>query len=391
MPAVHFVTGYPGFIGKRLVARLLERDRKANVRLLVQPKFARDARRYLKTLDPKLAARAEVLVGDIVDMHLGLSGEEYHDLVESVDHVYHLAAISYLGVDRRTIERVNVDGTRNVLELCRDAKHLSRLHHVSTVHVAGDRQGVIAEDELEEGQRFRNAYEETKFRAEVLVRKAMAELPISVYRPATVVGDSRTGEIDRFEGPYYLAFRLVTSPLRVPLPLPGDGSFPLNVVPVDFVVDAVLSLGELPEAVGKTFHLVDPNPMSARKVYELIAKRANKPPPRSGATLIGKASAPLLKLPFLEKLARPQRAAIEHLNQIAIYNCHNTLTLLDGTGIRCPPLTSYLDKLIGYVDEQSRLKRAAREVEPEIEDPLAPLADVKAQPEDALEPTEPRG
>ncbi len=385
MRNVHFVTGYPGFIGKRLAARLLERDRKGQLYVLVQPRFAKDARREVARLDPKQGSRVTVLVGDVVDMHLGLSGEEYRKLADEVTHVFHLAAISYLGVDRRTLERVNVDGTRNVLELARDARHLVRLSHMSTVHVAGDRQGVVDEDELEEGQRFHNAYEETKFRAEVLVRKAMAELPISVFRPSTVVGDSRTGEIDRFDGPYYTAFELVTSPLRVPVPLPGDGSFPLNVVPSDFVVDAILELAFRKEAEGRTFHLVDPNPMSARKVYEYVAQKAGKRPPR--ARLPARASVALLRLPFLERLSRPQRAAIEHLNELVIYNCRNTLEQLDGTGIRCPPLTAYLDKLLAFVEEQQRLRREAR-TRPEAapEDPLAPseaAAPAEAAAEDA--------
>ena len=387
MPNVHFVTGYPGFIGKRLAARLLERDRKAQLCLLVQPRFARDARREVGKLDAKTAARVRIFVGDIVDMHLGLSGEEYRRLAGEVTHIFHLAAISYLGVDRRNLERVNVDGTRSVLELARDAKNLARLTHVSTVHVSGDRQGVIDEDELEEGQRFHNAYEETKFRAEVLVRKAMSELPITVVRPSTVVGDSRTGEIDRFDGPYYTAFELVTSPLRVPVPLPGDGSFPLNVVPSEFVVEAIIELAFRKEAAGKTFHLVDPNPMSARKVYEYVARRAGKRPPR--ARLPAKASVAILRLPILEKLARPQRAAIEHLNQIVIYNCRNTLEQLDGTGIRCPPLNTYLDKLLDGMEEQQRKRREARTLrESAVEDPLAPAPAPEPQQEEPEEPAE---
>src|SRR5690606_12335684 len=109
-----------------------------------------------------------------------------------------------------------------------------------------------------------------------------------------------------------------------------------------YVVEAMLSLAFNPEAVGRTFHLVDPNPMSARKVYEHVARRAGKKPPRLG--IPARASAALLKLPLFEKLARPQRAAIEHLNQLVIYNCRNTLELLDGTQIRCPPLDTYLDR-----------------------------------------------
>jgi thioester reductase-like protein len=368
---LHFLTGYPGFLARQLLRRLLVADKKAKVVVLVQPRYAKDLERDLAALDRRQATRVEPLIGDVVDMHLGLAGDEYRRLAAEATHVYHLASASNPAAERQTLERVNVDGTRNVLELGREARRLTRLCHVSTVHVAGDRRGVIEEDELEEGQRFHDAYEETAFKAEVLVRKAMRELPITVFRPSAVVGDSRTGEIDRFEGPYYLAVRLVTSPLRVPLPLPGDGSFPLHVVPADFVVAAMVALAHDPRAEGKTFHLVDPNPMSARKVYEYVARKANKRPPRVG--LPAKASVALLRLPILERLARPQRTALEHLNSVALYSSRNTLALLDRTELRCPPLLSYLDRLIEYAAERERRAREARAAERSAaEDPLAP-------------------
>jgi len=225
--------------------------------------------------------------------------------------------------------------------------------------------GVIAEDELDAGQEFRNFYEETKFHAEKLMRRAAEKVPVSIFRPSSVVGDSTTGEIDRFEGPYYLGILLVTSPLAMPLPLPGNGVAPLNVVPVDFVVQAVWRLSRDAGAAGRTFHLVDPNPMSARRVYEIIAERNNKRLPR--IRLSARATDAVLRLPFLEKLARPQRAAISYVNHLAIFNCHNTLELLDGTGIRCPPLSTYLDKLVDYVRDYYRRQREQRA---EVEDPL---------------------
>ncbi|AKU89784.1 SDR family oxidoreductase [Vulgatibacter incomptus] len=370
MTNVHFLTGWPGFLGRRLLERLLEVDRKSTVAVLVQPRFAKDAKKELLALPRPKSSRVRMLVGDIVDMHLGLSGDEYRSLTSEVTRIFHLAAASQLAADRRALERVNVVGTRNVLELAADSPNLVRFGHVSTVQVAGDRQGVVDEAELEEGQRFRNAYEETKFRAEVIVRKAMSDLPITVFRPSTIIGDSRTGEVDRLGGPYSLALQLVTSPLRVPVPLPGDGSFPLNVVPSDFVADAMLELARKPEAVGKTFHLVDPNPMSARKVYERIAEMAGRKPLRLG--LSAKASAALFRLPVIERIVGGGRTNLDHLNQIVIFNCRNTLELLDGTGIRCPPLDAYLDRLVGRVRQQVAAERTARLPEAAIDDPLAP-------------------
>ncbi len=370
MGDVVLVTGYPGFIGRQLVRRLAARPRgrEARLLLLVQPRHAARARAELAELG---AGAAEVLEGDVAQMHLGLSGAEYKRLAAEVTRVWHLAAISYLGAEADLVRRVNVEGTRHVLELCRAAPGLERLDHFSTAYVSGGRVGVILEDELEMGQRFRNEYEESKYRAELLVRAAMRELPATIYRPSIVVGDSRTGEIDRFEGPYYLAILLVTSPLGVPLPLPGDGVAPLNVVPVDFVVEAALSISGNPAAVGKTVHVVDPSPLSARKVYQLIAERVNRRLPP--VTLPHRAVEALLSLPLLERLYRPQRAAIASVNHLALYNCRNMLSLLEGTGLQCPPITSYLDRLIEFVRAEFDRRRHA-ELEAQVEDPLDPPA-----------------
>lgn len=363
-PRTFFLTGYPGFIGKRLAAELVKAHPDARHYLLVQPKFFKDAKKYVRGL-PGGGKGVELLQGDIVDMHLGLSSAEYNQLCDEVTDIFHLAAISYLGVPPPTAHKVNVEGTRNVLELAHDARHLRRFHHFSTAYVSGDRVGVIAEDELDLGQHFRNAYEETKFQAEKLVRRAGERgLEVVIYRPAIVVGDSKTGEIDRFDGPYYMGILLVTSPLAVPLPLPGNGVAPLNVVPVDYITRAVVQLADDPRSAGRTFHLVDPNPMSSRRVYELIAEKANKKLPK--LTVPHRAADVLMRLPGVEKLVRPQRAAIGYVNHLAIYNCRNTLELLDGTGIRCPPLTSYLDTLVNYVKKFYR----ERQEDGGVDDPL---------------------
>jgi nucleoside-diphosphate-sugar epimerase len=245
------------------------------------------------------------------------------------------------------MRRVNLTGTQAMLELALDCRSLRRFTHVSTVFVSGDRVGVVAEDELACGQAFRNAYEESKFEAELLVRRAMGQIPATVLRPSIVVGDTKTGEIDRFEGPYALAILLVTSPLQVPVPLPGDGVAPLNAVPIDYVVDASAAIHKDARGVGRTFHIVDPNPSSSRRVYELIAQRSGKKLPR--VSLGYKLTDALLKLPGLERLTREQRAAIAYVNHLSFYSSRHTLEVLDGTGIRCPPIESYLDNLIEYV------------------------------------------
>jgi thioester reductase-like protein len=359
---VILVTGWPGFIGRRLVRRLardLDRERDRVV-LFTRSSHVVAGRAELQTL----GVQGDVVEGDLTRMHLGLSGPEYKALTSEVTEIWHLAARYDLAAGSGSIRATNLEGTRHVVELGLAGRRLRRLHHFSTAYVSGDREGVILESELDAGQRFNDAYERSKFEAERLVRSAMPALPATVYRPSIVVGDSRTGEVDRFEGPYALAILLVASPMTVPLP--GDGLAPLNVVPVDFVVDAALSIGANPAGLGKTVHLVDPAPLSTRKVYELIAARSGKSLPT--VPLPHRALETLLGMPFLERLARPQRTAIRLVNHFALYNCRNMLDLLAGTGLRCPPITSYLDRLIEFVRAYfATPKRVNME---DVEDPL---------------------
>jgi thioester reductase-like protein len=366
---IHFVTGFPGFIGKRLVRGLLADAPEETFLLLVQPQDAAAARTELAAIG---ARNAEALEGDVQQMHLGLSGAEWKSLAADVTDVWHLAGRTRLQTPRAEMRRVNVEGTRNVLELCQAAQGLRRLNHFSTAYVSGDRVGVILEDELAMGQRFHNVYEETKYQAEFLVRRAQSSLPATIYRPSIVVGDSRTGEIDRFEGPYALAILLVASPLSVPLPLPGQAVAPLNVVPVDFVVDAARAIARDPRAEGKTVHLVDPAPLSARRVYEMIAAHAGKKLPP--VSVPARAFQALLRLPFVEWYSGVHRPALEYLNHLAVYNCRNLIELLDGTRIRCPPISSYLDRLVAFVTASYARRRELEEAQQagEIDDPLDP-------------------
>jgi thioester reductase-like protein len=337
------ITGFPKLLARRMALRLHAGG--AHVALLVDEAHAPAARDFAQ-------GAMEVLVGDASAMHLGLSTSEYRDLTSTVTDVLHAAEETTLGAPRDQMKRMNVSGTQAALELAVDAQKLRRFTHLSTVFVSGDRVGAIAEDELACGQAFRNAYEETKFEAELLVRRAMSQIPATVLRPSIVVGDSKTGEIDRFEGPYALAILLVTSPVQVPVPLPGDGVAPLNAVPIDYVIDAAAAIHADSRAIGRTFHLVDPNPSSARRVYELIAQRSGKKLPRM--SLGYKLTDALLKLPGLERLTREQRAAIAYVNHLAFYSSRHTLEILDGTGIRCPPIESYLDNLIEFVRAEYR-------------------------------------
>ncbi|MDB4965736.1 MAG: Sorbitol-6-phosphate 2-dehydrogenase [Myxococcales bacterium] len=365
---ISLVTGFPAFTARRLVERLLAKTADDHVYILARDKFRDAATEFLASLPPSSSARAKIIEGDVADMDLGLAGGDYKALAAEITAIHHTAAVYYLGAKKELVERVNVDGTRTMLELAGDCARLRRFTHWSTSQVSGARSGVILEEELDCGQRFRNVYEETKFRAERMVREAARRLPITILRPGIIVGDSKSGEIDKFDGPYYLLVLIVSSPIDVHLPLPGRGSSPLNLVPIDYVVEAAIALSRDPRAAGGTFHLTDPAPFSARTVYELVAQRAEKKAPR-GVIPTGLARA-LLKAPGLERLARAPLAFLEAFNHLALYNCRHTLTLLSGDPwhVRCPPFDSYVDPLVRYVREVQARKKQARD--DEAVDPL---------------------
>jgi thioester reductase-like protein len=349
---LHFVTGYPGLLGSQLVERLSARPGE-RLAVLVQPAQAPAAREALRGR-PGTA----VLEGDVAHIHLGLSGAEWRDLAGHLTHAWHLAAKTRLGTDELLLRSVNVEGTRSVLELCAQAPGLERLVHFSTAFVSGTRRGVVLEEELEAGQGFHNPYEESKYQAERLVQRARGALPVTVLRPSLVIGDSRTGEIDRFEGPYALALALARAPLAMPLPVPGDPEAPLNVVPIDFVLDAALVLGLHPAAAGRTVHLVDPSPLPAQRVYELIASRLGR---RLATVAVPqRALTALRRLPLLQRLGARTGQAFHHVDHLANYDARGLLELLEGSGVRCPPITDYLDLIIQFVQADfTRRKEAA--------------------------------
>jgi thioester reductase-like protein len=354
-PETVLVTGFPAFTATRFIKKILATDPQARLYLLARDKFAGAARELADSLPADQRERLRIIIGDVSDMDLGLAGSEVKGLAAEVTTIYHLAGIYYLGVPREVAERVNIQGTSNVVELAGDCRRLRRLCHWSTVAVSGKRRGVVLEEELDEGQGYRNFYEETKLEAEKIARAASRRMPVTIFRPGVIVGDSQTGEIDRFDGPYSLMVLIVQGPLDLGLPLPGRGVAPLHLVPIDFAVDAAYALSLDERAAGMTFHLIDPNPFSARQVYDLVAERAQKRRPR-GFIPSGLARA-VMRTPGLERLARVPRMFLESFDHLVMYNCKNTMALLKGTGIECPSFDAYVDNLIRYVREAHAERR----------------------------------
>jgi thioester reductase-like protein len=338
MPRTFLLTGFPGFLAGRLVPRLLDDDEEARIVALVEPRMVQRARE----LAPD---GVDIEPGDITDPMLGLDARTYERLAGEVVRVFHLAAVYDLAVGAELAERVNVQGTQHVIDFCRRATRLERHHYISTAYVAGQRSGLILEDDLAAGQTFKNFYESTKFAAEVLVRASMHEVPTTIYRPAIVVGDSQTGETQKFDGPYYL-LRSMSGPLGSLLQV-GRGDAPFNVVPVDFVVSAIAAGARDEEAVGHTLHLVDPEPVSSHELARLLAVEYTGREPKLPLPA-GVVDRSLKYAPVRKMFGGTPRQSIVYLNHPVRFDTAQAAEVLGRNGLRCPRFADYAAAMVRF-------------------------------------------
>jgi len=367
---VTLVTGFPNFRARKMVEYLLATEPKSLVYLVVRKALENEASAALARLPKGQRERVVIIEGDAAAMDLGLSGAEYRTLGAEVDRVHHLAQITYPGVPRETTEATNIGAMREVIELGRCCTNMRSIVVHSTALVSGNREGLVLEDDLNAGQAFRTPVEETLARAERLARSALPELPIVVLRPTWIVGDSTTGEIERFDGPYLLVLLLVTSPQDLPVPLPTRGDALLHLVPIDYVVRAAHFIGRHPKAIGRTFHLADPRPLTVRRVFELVAASGGKRLP--GGFIPTRVTKALLSAPGLGLLAKSPRAFVDMLATPVRYDTRNSAELLHDSGIVCPPFESYVDTLVAHVRGRVQERRVQSRADRfgEVEDAL---------------------
>jgi thioester reductase-like protein len=342
-----FITGFPGFIANRLLERLAERD--CRFILLVQPALAtraHDEIARIMALSGKTADDFQIVEGDISEAALALKATDLELIRRHTTRVFHLAAIYDLAVPREPAMRVNPGGTRNVLDVARSLPHLRQFHHVSTCYVAGKREGVILETELRHEAGFRNFYEESKYLAELEVESAKSELPVTVHRPAVVCGHSKTGETGKYDGVYYLINYLLRWPSALSLINIGNHEVSLNLVPVDFVVDAMAALAFDESAIGKTLQLADPAPLTTNQLFNSIARsindhrsRINAPPSWVYFFLL---------LPHAPKITHLPHHAVPYFFVKQLYDSTQAQQLLAPHGIHCPPFETYVNNIVDY-------------------------------------------
>jgi NAD(P)-dependent dehydrogenase (short-subunit alcohol dehydrogenase family) len=355
----YFVTGATGFIGKRLVKKLLERKGSVVHFLIRQASEGKVA--ALREYWGVSAARAAPVFGDLTSKKLGVSADSVKALKGKIDHFYHLAAVYDLEADEESQIAVNIEGTRHTVELAKviGAGHF---HHVSSIAAAGLYEGVFREDMFEEAENVGHPYFMTKHESEKIVRTE-CKIPWSVYRPALVVGDSQTGEMDKIDGPYYF-FKLIQRMRQILPPwMPSVGleGGRINIVPVDFVVDSLDHISHQKRNSGACFHLVDPVGYRVGDVLDILSKAAHAPKMNLfiNAALMGfipksvkkglMALAPVRRVykAIMQDLGLPEEM-MNFVNYPTRFDCRETLGALKGSGIACPNLKDYAWRLWDY-------------------------------------------
>jgi thioester reductase-like protein len=350
------LTGGTGFLGGEVLARLLERDERP-VYVLIRAEDDEAASSRLKgVLESLLGSsepwghRAVAVRGDVTRAWLGMSSDRLDWLAERTDRIIHCAAsVSFeMGLDDQ--RRINVDGTRRMLELagrCARRGGLEAFAHVSTAYVAGTHPGRFGEEDLDVGQDFRNAYERTKFEAELLVRERGGGLPIQILRPSIVVGDSTTG--------WTPAFNVLYGPMKAfargayPA-IPARASSPVDVVPADFVADAIIALAGRPRT---TFNLTAGSRASTvGEIVELASAEAGRRAPRIVPPgLYRRIVHPLLVRTGGEARKRALRRSEVYFPYFAVeagFEAERTRAALAPHGIEPPPLRAYFDRLLAF-------------------------------------------
>jgi NAD(P)-dependent dehydrogenase (short-subunit alcohol dehydrogenase family) len=356
----YVVTGATGFIGRHLVARLLDRD--DDVYVLVRQSSTDKLSALMDTWGPTAEDRVHPVIGDLAQPRLGLSDDDIAHLKDiGIAHFFHLAAVYDMTADDERNRIANVEGTRHAVQLA-NAIGAGTFHHTSSIAAAGEYQGLFREDMFEEGQKLTHPYHRTKYESEKIAR-TQTQMPWHVYRPGIVVGNSETGVMDKIDGPYYFftAIKMLRHYLPGWFPLVGPELGYTNIVPVDFVADAMDHIAHQPDLDGQAFHLTNPKSQRVGEVMNAFAAAAHAPqmslridskllkalPRGTIGMLMALPAAKGVRKAILADFGIPDEI-IGHIALTPQFDTRDTERALKGSGIEVPPLAAYATKLWDY-------------------------------------------
>jgi len=331
-------------VGREILARAAADDRFDRILCLVRPPLDRFAA-ILADQHIAHATHIAALAGDVTEPCLGVSPTAVAD----VTHVVHCAATVAFDHPLDEARRINVGGTRNVLDLCRRLSRLERLDAVSTSYVAGRRAGLVRESELSDVNGFNNTYEQTKYESELELRAAMAHLPIAVHRPSIVVGDSRTGKTGSFKVLYW-PLKVIARGWLPAVPYDADGQ--LDIVPVDYVTSALLALSRDPATLGRTYHLAagpGRDTTLGELAAHLSARFGRRLPMRVRPLWWQRVVRPALMLMPSSALRRTLRTGLvyrPYLQMRVRFDTSEADERLEAHGVSCPRVVDYIDTIV---------------------------------------------
>lgn len=337
------VTGFPGRQPAIHLVRELALHGERSVCCLVTEGRAERAHELVDALPPEARGRVSLWIGDARSIDLGLSGEELTQLLERVEVIHHCACVTDPAATKEEAAG-NVKSAAEILEFAEDAPRLRRLVFWSSASVSGNREGFVQETELTDQMGFRNPVEESLYQAERMLRESAQDLPLVILRPALMVGDSMTGETEDLGGLYLLIRFLLSAPEDYRIPTPSRTGVRISTVPVDYAVKAALKIAEDERALGRTFHIVDPKPVTVHHALQLFAEATGRPAPKEHDPL--NLATALMRAPGMQRFTNTTRAFLDQLKTDVIYDDRNTREILAGTGITCPDLGSYVDVMV---------------------------------------------
>ncbi|OAN18149.1 short chain dehydrogenase [Photobacterium jeanii] len=355
----YFLTGGTGFLGRNLIHRLLKRD--GTIYVLCRNKNAQQRLATWQQENGVEEGRIQAVFGDLTQEKLGIAEQDIANLKGKIDHFFHLAAIYDLSAGAEEQQAVNVMGTQNAMDAA-ELLTAGCFHHISSIAAAGLYDGHFREDMFDEAENLDHPYFSTKHQAERTVREN-CKIPFRVYRPGMVVGDSKTGVADRVDGPYYFfkMIQRIRGVLPAWMPTIGLEGGRLNIVPVDYVVDAVDHIAHKSELDGNCFHITDPKPYRSGEVLNIFSEAGHAPRMalRFDARLFGlvpnQVKQAIMALPTIKQIADVTMkdlgippAVLQFFTYPTEFDCRETQKALKGSGIECPRLPHYAPAIWDY-------------------------------------------